>query len=173
VKVSETWNARVLTSCWTYPIKENNIHQKQQLSYHIEASVIVPPPTSTWLSKAAGPVEVGDQSVPFLHAIAPTKRSTDRKVKCDLALPTCDNCRHRNLQCQGYGLRLSWPRKGDQRRSIEFKSTTDQRKHTLAILYRHRHFLNMTNRDINMFYKLSEAKSNCKPLYSFSVCSTC
>ncbi|KAH6608604.1 hypothetical protein Trco_001950 [Trichoderma cornu-damae] len=84
----------------------------------------------------------------------------DRKVKCDLGLPSCDNCRHRKIRCQGYGLRLSWPRKGDQRRAVEFKSTVKQEKHMLATLYQHSLFQNMTKWDMDLFYELSEAKPN-------------
>ncbi|CAH0052316.1 unnamed protein product [Clonostachys solani] len=42
----------------------------------------------------------------------------DRRIRCDLALPTCANCARANQECQGYGLRLSWPRPGDKRRTI-------------------------------------------------------
>ncbi|KAL7946043.1 fungal-specific transcription factor domain-containing protein [Trichoderma barbatum] len=84
----------------------------------------------------------------------------DRKIKCDRGLPTCTNCRHRSVQCQGYGIRLSWPRNGDKRRAVELKSTTRQRKHMLAALYQHSLFLNMTAWDVETFYELSEAKSS-------------
>lgn len=92
--------------------------------------------------------------------------TADRKVKCDLGTPTCSNCRHRNLQCQGYGLRLSWPRQGDKRRAVELKSIERQKKHLLAKLYQHSHFLNMTKWDMDLFYELSEAKSNSELLRS-------
>ncbi|KAK7224675.1 hypothetical protein V2G26_012678 [Clonostachys chloroleuca] len=42
----------------------------------------------------------------------------DRRIRCDLGLPTCANCAKANQECQGYGLRLSWPRPGDKRRTI-------------------------------------------------------
>ncbi|KAL7961010.1 fungal-specific transcription factor domain-containing protein [Trichoderma compactum] len=84
----------------------------------------------------------------------------DRKIKCDRALPACANCRYKDVQCQGYGMRLSWPRSGDKRRAIELKSTAKQRKHILAALYQHSLFLNMTSWDVEKFYGLSEAKSN-------------
>jgi hypothetical protein len=32
-------------------------------------------------------------------------------------VPSCENCVKRGQVCQGYGLRLSWPREDDVRRS--------------------------------------------------------
>ncbi|KAL6904339.1 fungal-specific transcription factor domain-containing protein [Trichoderma evansii] len=84
----------------------------------------------------------------------------DRKVKCDLGAPTCETCRNRNLKCRGYGIRLSWPREGDSRRSIELKLATRPKKHAFAKLYRHGHFLNVTNRDIEMFSYQAETKTS-------------
>ncbi|VUC35922.1 unnamed protein product [Clonostachys rosea] len=45
-------------------------------------------------------------------------RMRDRRIRCDLGLPTCANCAKASQECQGYGLRLSWPRAGDKRRII-------------------------------------------------------
>ncbi|KAI8634245.1 hypothetical protein F5Y19DRAFT_487713 [Xylariaceae sp. FL1651] len=42
----------------------------------------------------------------------------DRKVRCDRILPSCLNCARLQQTCQGYGVRLSWPRHGDTKRSI-------------------------------------------------------
>ncbi|KAF2971404.1 hypothetical protein GQX73_g2135 [Xylaria multiplex] len=41
-----------------------------------------------------------------------------RRVRCDLGLPSCANCARVQQVCQGYGMRLSWPRDGDKKRSI-------------------------------------------------------
>lgn len=50
---------------------------------------------------------------PFLFA----ELVVDSKVRCDLSNPICSNCVRSGKSCQ-YGLRLSWPREGDARRSI-------------------------------------------------------
>ncbi|KAH7268150.1 fungal-specific transcription factor domain-containing protein [Fusarium solani] len=42
----------------------------------------------------------------------------DRKVRCDLRQPTCANCARSKRKCAGYGMRLSWPRPNDRRRSM-------------------------------------------------------
>ncbi|KAL7935391.1 fungal-specific transcription factor domain-containing protein [Trichoderma chlorosporum] len=93
----------------------------------------------------------------------------DRKIRCDRGLPTCANCRHRNVECRGYGIRLSWPRKGDERRAIELKSTTNQKKHMLATLYQHSLFINMTTWDIDKFYELCVEKSKKVTLERISI----
>ncbi|KAI0102374.1 fungal-specific transcription factor domain-containing protein [Nemania sp. FL0031] len=42
----------------------------------------------------------------------------DRRVRCDRGLPSCANCARVRQACQGYGVRLSWPKIGDTRRAI-------------------------------------------------------
>ncbi|KAH7236603.1 hypothetical protein BKA59DRAFT_312156 [Fusarium tricinctum] len=42
----------------------------------------------------------------------------DRRIRCDRGAPTCANCGRARLECQGYGLRLSWPRDGSERRAL-------------------------------------------------------
>ncbi|KAI0479152.1 fungal-specific transcription factor domain-containing protein [Xylariaceae sp. FL0804] len=42
-----------------------------------------------------------------------------RKIQCDGGRPTCQKCARSQRVCQGYGMRLSWPRDGDRRRSIK------------------------------------------------------
>ncbi|KAL7785832.1 fungal-specific transcription factor domain-containing protein [Trichoderma ceciliae] len=44
-----------------------------------------------------------------------------QKVACDKTLPHCKNCTKKGRQCLGYGLKLSWPRKGDERRSASLR----------------------------------------------------
>ncbi|CAI6014008.1 unnamed protein product [Clonostachys chloroleuca] len=41
-----------------------------------------------------------------------------RRIRCDRQVPACANCATAKLQCQGYGLRLSWPRVGDRKRAL-------------------------------------------------------
>lgn len=40
-----------------------------------------------------------------------------RKVQCDQGVPTCKRCATAHRECEGYGLRLSWPRDNDRKRA--------------------------------------------------------
>lgn len=40
----------------------------------------------------------------------------ERKIGCDRALPTCQNCHRSHRTCKGYALKLAWPDKFDGRR---------------------------------------------------------
>jgi hypothetical protein len=42
----------------------------------------------------------------------------DRRISCDRGLPVCLNCARTNRQCQGYDVRLSWPRTNDRKRAM-------------------------------------------------------
>lgn len=44
--------------------------------------------------------------------------NADRKIACDKSIPKCQTCLKKGRECMGYGLRLSWPREDDQRRSV-------------------------------------------------------
>jgi hypothetical protein len=48
----------------------------------------------------------------------PLTPSPDRRISCDRGLPTCLQCIRSNRQCQGYGMRLSWPKANDRRRAM-------------------------------------------------------
>ncbi|KAB5578900.1 hypothetical protein GE09DRAFT_1091434 [Coniochaeta sp. 2T2.1] len=45
----------------------------------------------------------------------------DRKIACDRSLPSCGNCKRRQDACKGYGVKLSWPKDNDSRRSVSAK----------------------------------------------------
>src|ERR1700744_5632118 len=47
----------------------------------------------------------------------------ERKVRCDSHLPRCGNCTKAQRVCQGYGIKLSWPRDGDRKRAIISRDT--------------------------------------------------
>ncbi|CAK7200444.1 hypothetical protein SEUCBS139899_003139 [Sporothrix eucalyptigena] len=70
----------------------------------------------------------------------------DRKIACDRALPGCDKCRQRRKTCEGYGLRLSWPKDNDTRRSALGNGHYIQRQRTAAY-----EFVNASTQDINLF----------------------
>ncbi|KAG7039309.1 Zinc-finger transcription factor [Colletotrichum scovillei] len=44
---------------------------------------------------------------------------TARKIQCDGTLPTCMKCDRSQRKCEGYELRLSWPREGDNKRALK------------------------------------------------------
>lgn len=44
--------------------------------------------------------------------------TTERRIHCDRTVPTCSQCSRSKRSCQGYALRLSWPKTGDGRRAI-------------------------------------------------------
>lgn len=49
--------------------------------------------------------------------------TTERRIHCDRIVPTCSQCSRSKRLCQGYALRLSWPKTGDGRRAIVARSS--------------------------------------------------
>ncbi|KAH7155963.1 fungal-specific transcription factor domain-containing protein [Dactylonectria macrodidyma] len=45
-----------------------------------------------------------------------------RKIQCDGGLPTCKKCARAQRECQGYQLRLSWPKDNDKKRALTGKN---------------------------------------------------
>lgn len=41
-----------------------------------------------------------------------------RRIQCDGHLPTCRKCARAQRKCEGYEIRLSWPRDNDKKRAI-------------------------------------------------------
>ena len=83
----------------------------------------------------------------------------DRRILCDRTLPACSNCSRSDRKCQGYGLRLSWPKTNDRKRSQAGKAPFQ--------LARIRHFeisdsrlINYTYFDMDIHHHLSVARSN-------------
>ncbi|KAH8665998.1 fungal-specific transcription factor domain-containing protein [Tricladium varicosporioides] len=80
------------------------------------------------------------------------------KVRCNLNTPTCKNCARTGKECK-YGLLLSWPRKGDTRRSIvshkRSKASSGVPEHGF-----NPHFLNVGSLDIGLYLLLSSGTSN-------------
>jgi hypothetical protein len=75
-----------------------------------------------------------------------------RRVQCDGGLPICQKCSRAGRECQGYEMRLSWPRDGDKRRAI----TMD----LLPLVTRARagtnpFFINTTWRDVELHTRIS------------------
>ncbi|CAK7218075.1 hypothetical protein SBRCBS47491_003383 [Sporothrix bragantina] len=76
----------------------------------------------------------------------------DRKIACDRALPGCEKCRQRGKICEGYGLRLSWPKDNDKRRSARGDAHYIQRQKTADY-----EFVDASMRDIDLFQGSSDA----------------
>ncbi|KAF2185249.1 hypothetical protein K469DRAFT_165051 [Zopfia rhizophila CBS 207.26] len=73
----------------------------------------------------------------------------DRKIACDKCMPKCQTCLKSGRECLGYDLRLSWPRKDDQRRSILAKDP-DRSESISQGWTRQREFLNVFSSDIEL-----------------------
>jgi len=81
----------------------------------------------------------------------------ERKIGCDQALPSCNNCSRTNRNCEGYGLKLNWPEGGDGRRVIYDWDTNNKNLkplpshvHMEGLLH---HFLNTTTEDMRLLSK--------------------
>ncbi|KAI3325555.1 fungal-specific transcription factor domain-containing protein [Xylariaceae sp. AK1471] len=84
----------------------------------------------------------------------------DRKIKCDRGVPTCQRCARARRECQGYGLRLSWPRNNDRRRAIMGTSPATE-LHT-SQKFRHL-FINTNQWDIELYHHLSQRSPSQRP----------
>ncbi|KAI3547689.1 hypothetical protein CABS03_10111 [Colletotrichum abscissum] len=71
----------------------------------------------------------------------------DRKVSCDRRFPRCTNCIKSNRKCQGYGLRLSWPRATDGKRSLISRAALFPRVNNTSGRL---HMINATSWDIEV-----------------------
>lgn len=85
----------------------------------------------------------------------PSSNDADRKILCDRGTPTCLQCARSKRTCQGYGLRLSWPRPGDGKRAIVMKRQS-WRKATKGDGYTaHARLVNAYSRDVELHYHLT------------------
>lgn len=75
----------------------------------------------------------------------------DRRILCDRALPTCAQCFKSGRMCQGYGLRLSWPKARDRKRAKVGKLP---RAKTVARRSMDQSLVNASSWDIEMHYYL-------------------
>lgn len=85
---------------------------------------------------------------------------TARKIQCDGGLPACAKCARAQRVCQGYEMRLSWPREGDRRRSkrvdtaLSVPKLSGQTEQTHTELF----FVNTTWQEMEMYGYLSGQK---------------
>ncbi|KAF2972199.1 hypothetical protein GQX73_g1501 [Xylaria multiplex] len=87
-----------------------------------------------------------------------------RKVQCDQGTPTCQRCAKAQRECEGYELRLSWPRDNDKRRAIRATlPVTSKRAQARYLGYNP--FINTTSQDVEFYHRLS-LPGTTKPLRS-------
>ncbi|KAI8716335.1 Zn(2)-C6 fungal-type domain-containing protein [Fusarium sp. LHS14.1] len=70
-------------------------------------------------------------------------------IRCDLRQPSCVNCARSKRKCSGYGVRLSWPRPNDRRRSMVHEPDRPQRANLES--EKSLHFINTYTRHVAMY----------------------
>ncbi|KAI1778172.1 fungal-specific transcription factor domain-containing protein [Hypoxylon cercidicola] len=75
-----------------------------------------------------------------------------RRVPCDGGSPACQKCARARRVCQGYGVRLSWPRNDDKRRATTGVSPPVALSPSQMV--RHS-FINTTWRDMELYHHLN------------------
>jgi len=71
-----------------------------------------------------------------------------RRVQCDGGLPACQKCSRAGRECQGYEMRLSWPRDDDKKRAI----MGDLPQVTMRVRPKtNSFFINTTCRDVELY----------------------
>ncbi|KUJ23302.1 uncharacterized protein LY89DRAFT_680072 [Mollisia scopiformis] len=78
----------------------------------------------------------------------------DRRISCDRGFPICLQCIRSNRKCQGYEIRLSWPRRNDRKRSILGKTLTGTGKINSG-LYSPVRIVNTSTSDIELYHYLA------------------
>ena len=79
----------------------------------------------------------------------------DRKIRCDRGFPACSNCTRTNRTCQGYGVRLSWPRDRDRRRFV-IGPMPPRREHVCRS--KNAHAIHVKAWDMEVYRYLTETK---------------
>lgn len=97
---------------------------------------------------------ISDQ--PIIRDIADSSITLDRKVLCDRAIPKCNRCIKAGRPCQGYGTRLSWPRRHDPRRAIVGPAPAPVGK-PIAIARTALRLVNASSHDIELFELVSNS----------------
>ncbi|CAG9984561.1 unnamed protein product [Clonostachys byssicola] len=84
-----------------------------------------------------------------------------RRIRCDRKVPACANCTAAKLQCQGYGLRLSWPRAGDRKRALLAPDvgSWDNCNAPPGGVSNSRYFINMQDRHVAAYYNAMSSSS--------------
>ncbi|KAE8373968.1 fungal-specific transcription factor domain-containing protein [Aspergillus bertholletiae] len=92
---------------------------------------------------------------------APTDCATFQgcALRYDRARPKkpCTNCSRSNRKCQGYGLRLSWPRPNDRRRAVVSQSALPSPSPPTAGWISDARFVHTSNWDIELYNSLTSS----------------
>ncbi|KAL7917391.1 fungal-specific transcription factor domain-containing protein [Trichoderma austrokoningii] len=72
---------------------------------------------------------------------------TARKIHCDGHLPTCHRCARAQRKCEGYEMRLSWPKDNDKKRAI----VGDSPPEISRLSRRNNLFVNTTWQDMQVY----------------------
>lgn len=80
-----------------------------------------------------------------------------RKIQCDGGLPTCRKCDRAQRRCEGYEMRLSWPRGDDKRRAMTANNTSPLlvNSNPSEQFPTNLFFVNTTSKDMEMYGYLS------------------
>lgn len=80
-------------------------------------------------------------------------------ISCDRARPkkACTSCSRSNRKCQGYGLRLSWPRPNDRRRAVVSKSAPPSPSPPTAGQISDARFVHTSTWDIELYHSLTSS----------------
>lgn len=81
-----------------------------------------------------------------------THINLDRRVQCDGGSPACQKCIQGRRHCQGYGLRLSWPRQNDKKRAFTHAASSTVASQNLKTDIS---FINTTWSDLELFHHLN------------------
>lgn len=100
------------------------LRQERLLAWYPEQKNIFDVNLPEWERKDAGRAEVSWKKINKLRRSWLASLNTARKVKCDLGQPVCGNCIKAQQACRGYGIQLSWPRRGDDRRALVYDTDT-------------------------------------------------
>ncbi|KAH8645712.1 fungal-specific transcription factor domain-containing protein [Xylariales sp. PMI_506] len=77
-----------------------------------------------------------------------------RRLRCDRKLPACSNCLRAHRTCEGYGLRLSWPKQHDRKRSLVGPAPIAGSRHRV-IHTSYSRWINTSFHDIDTYLHLS------------------
>lgn len=77
----------------------------------------------------------------------PNRVTPARRIQCDGHLPTCRKCVRAQRKCEGYNMRLSWPKDSDKKRAI----VADSPPAFLNSGRRNNFFVNTTSQDMQVY----------------------
>ncbi|KAB5526325.1 fungal-specific transcription factor domain-containing protein [Coniochaeta sp. 2T2.1] len=92
-----------------------------------------------------------------------------RRVQCDGRRPICRQCVGTGRTCQGYGMRLSWPRSDNKKRAMTTGSTSETSV-VVANVREKLFFVNATFADVELYRHLSQRSQSLSALRSFPGC---